>query len=103
MAKKSATFSVDSYPYVECREQHHWQPYDGAVDAKAKLAYRVQKCANCPTKKHSTLSMRAVDYGQTVRSYYHYPTDYRVPGGMDTAVRGQIRMHNFLIELGGNK
>ena len=91
---------IESYPYTECREQHVWTPYDGALDQKAGLAFRVQKCQNCPTRKHSTISLRKVDYGQLVHpTHYSYPKDYRVVGGLDKADRGHIRMHNFLQEI----
>lgn len=99
MAKK-APLNPDTYPYPECREQHQWQPYDGAIDKGAKLAYRTQKCGNCPTKRYSVLSMRAADYGDTIRSHYVYPKDYLVPGGMSPGDRGRIKMHNFFAELG---
>lgn len=98
----SQRVSIELYPYTECREQHVWKPYDGSMDHKAGLAFRVQKCANCPTKRHSILSLRKSDYGQLVRpSYYHYPVDYKVEGGLDKADRGHLRMHNFLQELKG--
>lgn len=90
---------IKSYPYTDCREQHVWRPYDGTVDNKAGVAYRVQKCAHCPTKKHTILSLHKTDYGQVIRSYYNYPTDYRVEGGMNAADRGLIRMHNFLRDI----
>lgn len=99
--KKYGKVNPESYPYTECREQHHWQPLDGAIDKAAKMAYRTQKCANCPTRKNSIISMRAQDYGQLIRSSYAYPNDYRVPGGIDIADRGRIRMFNFLAELSG--
>ncbi len=91
---------IGDYPYTECREQHVWKPYDGTIDNRAKLAYRVQKCANCPTKRHSVLSLRAEDYGQLVKpSRYNWPSDYRVEGGLDRADLGHIRMANFLREV----
>lgn len=93
---------IESYPYTECREQHIWQPYDGVLDHKVGLAFRVQKCANCPTRKHSMYSLRKSDYGQMVKpSHYSYPKDYRIEGGLDKADRGHIRMHNFLLEIQG--
>ena len=92
--------NIESYPYAECREQHVWRPFDGALDHKAQVAYRVQKCAHCPTKKHSTFSLRKTDYGQLLESSrYSYPSDYRVQGGLDKADRGHIRMFNFLREI----
>ena len=96
-------FDAASYPYPECREQHVWTPYDGTIDQKDKLAYRTQKCANCPTKKHSVISMRALNYGETVCASYVYPPDYKVEGGLDKRDRGAIRMANFLHELDGQK
>jgi hypothetical protein len=105
MADKKKTplpkrISIENYPYTECREQHVWQPYDGVLDHKAGLAFRVQKCAHCPTRKHSVYSLRKADYGQMVHaSHYSYPKDYRIAGGMDKADRGYIRMHNFLQEV----
>lgn len=95
-------FNVNGYAYPECREQHVWTPYDGTIDEKQKVAFRVQKCANCPTKRHQVLSMRQADYGQTIRSHYLYPDDYRVPGGLDKYDKGRLRMRNFLEEISGS-
>jgi hypothetical protein len=101
MAKgEKKKLDVEAYPYPECREQHVWNPYDGAIDEKAKMAFRVQKCGNCPTKRHQVLSMRTADYGQTVRSHYVYPDDYQIKGGVDRSDRGRLRMRNFLEEIG---
>ena len=101
---KKAKVDISKYPYTDCREQHVWRPYDGALDNKRMVAYRVQKCANCDTKRHSILSLRAADYGQLVKaSSYRYPDDYQVPGGLDRFDRGQIRMHNFLAEIANAK
>jgi hypothetical protein len=77
MAAKKKTdqhkFDVKSYPYTICREQHVWEPYDGVIDNKAKLGYRIQKCAHCPTKRHTIISLRIGDYGDTLSSSYRYP------------------------------
>lgn len=96
---KTPPFDINTYPYSVCREQHHWQPYDGAIDDETKLAYRVQRCQNCPTMKHSVISMRPTTYGQLVRTHYAYPQDYRVQGGISLADRGKLRVRNFLAEL----
>jgi hypothetical protein len=105
MAAKKKTdqhkFDVKSYPYTICREQHVWEPYDGVIDNKAKLGYRIQKCAHCPTKRHTIISLRIGDYGDTLSSSYRYPKDYRIVGGITATERGQIRAHNFLGELNG--
>lgn len=94
--------NIEAYPYVECREQHKWLFYDGVQNYKVGIAFRTQKCANCPTKRHSQLSLRKADRGQLVKpSTYSYPDDYQVPGGLDKADRGLIRMHNFLAEIEG--
>lgn len=101
MAKKKSTFDPSSYAYPVCREQHVWKPYDGTIDEKTKLAYRVQVCENCPTKKHSVISLRNADYGQLDRSSrYSYPEDYQVAGGLDRAGKGRLRARNFFEELG---
>ena len=63
------------------------------------MAYRVQKCALCPTKKHSVLSMRKANYGEVVgHAHYTYPKDYQVKGGMTKADLGRIRIWNVLRE-----
>lgn len=98
MAKK---FSSDGYAYPHCRaDQHVWTPYDGSIDEKAKLAFRVQKCANCPTKRKTILSMRPSDFGQLVKSStYSYPQDYKIAGGAGRDIKGQLRMRNFFDEI----
>lgn len=101
MAKKPPTFDVNTYPYLDCREQHVWEPYDGVIDKQAKLAYRIQKCAHCPMRRHTLISMRAHDYGDVVSRSYRPPKDYRIPGGLDHRDRGRIRMANFLREISG--
>lgn len=99
--KKSNAFSAAEYAYPVCREQHVWKPYDGTIDEKAKLAYRVQVCENCPTKKHSVISLRTADYGQFDRtSRYSYPEDYQVTGGLTKGDKGRLRARNFFEELG---
>lgn len=102
MAKKTSAgnFDVKSYPYLDCREQHIWKPFDGAVDNKLKIAHRVQQCANCEMKRHQVLSMRATDYGKVISRQYRAPEGYYVPGGLDWRDLGEIRMHNFLAEIG---
>lgn len=97
---KHVPVKPDDYPYVQCRDQrHHWAPYDAVIDHKAGVAYRVQKCALCPTKKHSVLSLRKMSYGEVVgHPHYTYPKDYQVKGGMTKADLGRIRAHNVLLE-----
>jgi hypothetical protein len=92
-------FSVKAYPYPICREQHKWVPHDGVIDHQKKLGYRIQRCENCPTKRHTIISLRVTDYGDTLSSSYRYPKDYRIVGGITSGQRGQIRAHNFLAEL----
>jgi hypothetical protein len=92
---------LDDYPYTMCREQHHWTPYDGRLDEKHKQAFRIQKCANCPTLKKSVLSLYPNDYGQLIRSTYLYPKDYKIVGGIDAKDLGRMRMANFLSEIDG--
>ena len=101
-ASKKTTVNPGDYPYVLCRDQrHHWAPYDAVIDHKQGVAYRVQKCALCPTKKHSVLSMRKANYGEVVgHPRYQYPTGYQVKGGMTKADLGRIRIHNILLEAG---
>ena len=101
-AKKSKHVPIDpdTYPYDACRDQrHHWAPYDAVLDTKVGVAYRVQKCNNCSTKKHSVLSLKKASYGEVVGSpRYQYPGDYQVKGGLDKYDLGQIRMHNVIAE-----
>lgn len=97
---KERQFNPAEYAYPVCREQHVWKPYDGTVDEKAKVAYRVQVCDNCPTKKHSVISLRNADYGQLDSTRYSYPEDYQVPGGLDKRDKGRLRARNFFEELG---
>jgi hypothetical protein len=100
--KKTKKFDVGTYPYTHCREQHVWEPYDGAIDKKAKRGYRIQRCVNCPTKKHSVINLDPKDYenyGRTVSNSYRYPTDYHITGGIASRERGLIRVHNFMAEL----
>jgi len=93
-------FDVGNYPYTLCREQHVWTPYDAAIDQKAKVGYRIQKCAHCPTKKHSIVSLRAGDQGALLKpARYSYPRDYRVAGGISRDTKGAIRAYNFLQEF----
>lgn len=96
----SKTFDAETYAYPLCREQHQWTPHDGGIDNKAKLAFRIQKCAHCPTKKHTIISLRASNRGQILKSRMQYPSDYLVKGGLDRSDRGAIRLHNFLAEIG---
>ena len=98
--KKHVPVNPDDYPYAQCRDQrHHWAPYDAVIDRKQGVAYRVQKCALCPTKKHSVLSLRKMNYGEVVgHPTYSYPKDYQVKGGMTKADLGRIRIHNVLLE-----
>jgi hypothetical protein len=93
-------FDAAAYPYPECREQHVWKPYDGTIDKVNKVSERIQKCAQCPTKRYTTLSMKPSTYGQIERSSYKYPNDYQVKGGLTISDRGVIRMFNFLDEVG---
>lgn len=95
---KEAPFSAETYPYTECREQHHWKPYDVTIDKKAQIVFRIQQCANCTMKKHTQLSIHNADYGQIIRAYYAQPPGYRIPGGITLDERGAIRMHNVLGE-----
>lgn len=91
---------LDEYPYPECREKHDFQAYDGRLDEKRKVAYRVQRCPRCTTLKKSELSLREGDKGMLIKHpTYKYPKDYRVPGGMDAHDMGRMRMMNFLTEL----
>lgn len=100
MAKSDKKFDVATYPYTLCREQHVWQPYDAAIDQKAKVGYRIQKCANCPVKKHSVVSLRPGDRGFLIKNpRYAYPVDYRVAGGISRDTKGAIRAYNFLQEF----
>jgi hypothetical protein len=105
MAKSKAGSSVqgvfdpEKYQYTECREQHHWVPYDGAIDVKAQIAFRVQRCSNCTMRKYTQISLYPKDYGQLLSSYYKQPPGYRIPGGIGPAERGQIRVHNFMAEV----
>lgn len=103
MAKKSnkpnLKFDVQSYPYLDCREQHVWVPYNAVIDEKKKLGFRIQKCANCPTKRHTIISLRVANYGDTLSSSYRYPKDYRIEGGITGRERSLIRAHNFLGQL----
>jgi len=92
-------FDPAKYQYTECREQHQWRPYDGTIDNKAKIAFRVQKCANCTMRKYSQISLYPNDYGQLISSYYKQPPGYRIPGGIGTQERGLIRVHNFMNEI----
>lgn len=96
----AANFDPDKYQYNNCREQHHWQPYDGRIDNKAKIAHRVQRCDGCGMKKHSQLSLYPEDYGQHIKSpVYTPPPGYRIAGGIGTFERGLIRVHNFMVEV----
>ena len=97
--KADMTFDVKTYPYLDCREQHIWGHYDGSIDNKTKVAYRIQKCANCDMKRVQVLSMRVTDYGKVIKRNYQAPEGYYVPGGLDWRDLGQIRMHNFLAEI----
>lgn len=96
-----AKFDPAFYPYPECREQHIWLPYDGTLDHKNKVAERIQKCMNCPTKRYQLLSLKESNKGQTIKSNYGYPTDYQVKGGLTKADKGLIRLHNFMEEIQG--
>lgn len=93
-------FNVESYPYTICREQHVWVPYDAVIDNVKKLGYRIQRCDNCPTKRQTIISLRVSNGGATLSTSYRYPDDYRIPGGVTPAERGQIRLYNFLAEAG---
>jgi hypothetical protein len=92
-------FNPVTYPYARCREQHVWEFHDGAIDQKNKLAYRIQKCANCPTRRHTIFSTRPGAEGEIESRTYRYPTDYQVKGGLDRFDLGRVRYHNFLQEL----
>ena len=91
---------IEEYPYAECRDQrHHWKPFDAVLDYKEGIAYRIQQCGNCPTKKHSLLSLRKTNYGELLGHVrYSYPRNYFIPGGLDKRDLGQMRMHNVLRE-----
>jgi hypothetical protein len=105
MAKKKATeqFDAQTYAYPSCRMQHRWRFYDGSIDSKTKLAYQVDRCERCETKKHFIISMRSLTYGQLHKpASYAYPTDYQVPDGLDKADKGKLRMRNFFAELEKN-
>jgi hypothetical protein len=92
--------NLADYPYPECREKHDFQPWDGRLDERRKIAYRVQRCPRCTTLKKSQLSMRVSDYGMLIKHpAYVYPKDYRVPGGMDAHDLGQLRMVTFMGEM----
>lgn len=100
-ARKS--FNPNTYPYSKCRESHEWKFYDGTIDQKTGVGYRVQKCDNCDTKRYAYLSARPADRGQYVRKpRYKYPEDYKVEGGLDRVDLGRVRMHNFLSDLEGH-
>lgn len=96
----AATFTPEKYQYNNCREQHIWRPYDGRIDNKAKIAYRVQVCANCGMKKRSQLSLYKEDLGQLIKSAsYKQPPGYRIAGGIGAEERGLIRVHNFMADV----
>lgn len=94
---KTHKFNVKTYPYTQCREQHIWMPYNAAI--QKKLAYQIQKCANCPMRRHRVISLRAHDYGTILSRSYRPPKDYRITGGVTANERGQIRVHNFMSEM----
>lgn len=94
------TFDPNKYQYNNCREQHHWQPYDGRIDNKAKIAFRTQVCSGCGMKKSSQLSLYPEDYGQLIKSaVYTPPPGYRIAGGIGSHERGLIRVHNFMSDI----
>lgn len=91
---------VTDYPYTKCREQHVWMPYDGRLDERTKIAYRIQICGFCPTLRKSQLSLREADKGRLIKSStYRYPKDYRIVGGLAASDRDKMRFANFLDEL----
>jgi hypothetical protein len=104
MAKKTASiteeFDPQTYAYPRCRMQHQWKFYDGSIDSKTKLAHQVDKCTRCDTRRHFTISMRSLTYGQLFKgTTYSYPGDYQVPHGLDKSDKGKLRMRNFFTEL----
>lgn len=96
MAK--AKFNILLYPYPECREQHIWRFYDGSIDEKAQLGYKVQKCENCPSKRHLVISMVT---GKRVTKNFRYdkPEDYAIPGGITANDKAKLVLRNFLEDL----
>lgn len=103
MAKKNKPinqkFDVATYPYLDCREQHSWKPFNAVIDQKQKLGFRTLKCANCPTKRYSVISLRVADYGDIISNSYRYPKDYRIEGGLGRRDRSLVRIHNFFAEV----
>lgn len=99
--KHGTDFSVATYQYLDCREQHIWKHYDGTLVPKERIAYQVQKCAQCGMKRNRVLSTRTGEVGKVLRRSYRAPSDYYVPGGLDWRDLGEIRMHNFLDSLNG--
>jgi hypothetical protein len=94
----SSGFSPEIYPYVECREQHVWKPYDVVIKQKAQIIFRIQVCHNCGMKKHTQISLHPLDRGQLIKSYYAAPSGYRIPGGIGVEERGAIRLFNVMGE-----
>lgn len=96
-------FNADAYPYPECRGGVHiWRFYDGTIEDKSKLAYQVDKCETCPTKRYTVLSMRPATAGELFKPRtYSYPDDYHVEGGLDKSDKGKLRLRNFFDNLNG--
>lgn len=100
---RDSVFDPATYEYADCREQHIWQHYDGTLVPKEKIAYQVQKCANCTTKRKRILSIRTGEVGKVLSRSYKYVEGYSVPGGLDWRDLGEIRMRNFLAQLGAQQ
>ena len=94
-------FHPEHYPYPHCREQHVWEPYDAAIDKKARKGYRIRQCKNCAMKIHTVIELDPVslDYGRVLKRYYHQPQGYHIKGGIDWHDRALLVAMNFMAEL----
>lgn len=93
-------FDLKTYAYTDCREQHKWNHYEGHIDKKNKIAVQVQNCGQCDMKRKRIMSMHEMTWGKTLSRTYLAPVDYYVKGGLTSLELGQIRMANFLADLG---
>jgi hypothetical protein len=92
-------FDPQTYPYLQCREQHDWKFYDGTILEAAREIHIVKKCANCGTKRPRVLSMRGGSRGAVESTNYKHPKDYQIRGGLSADERGEIRLRNALALL----
>ena len=98
---KKAALDVENYQFLECRDiRHHWMPHDAALDAGGQAVHRILRCANCATRRLSTISIKkGATYGKVLSNSYSYPKGYQVKGGLGVENMARIRVHNVLLEI----